>query len=267
MKNKTHIAFHMSGILIFLFAIFVGIPRLAYAINDVCLPVQSAPACGNTCTPGGTTCPQECSTCTSGATGYTCKAISVPSTCKCDGIKIEPTTFIAGQTLKIISYAKVEGTDTSHVTIPNVLFSSERRTETNTIFDIPYDVPIRTIINQQVPTKVRYMAVWSYTVPVNPDPNTVYKIRSVPECDNKTAGILSTPRIAEVTYGTVTPPPTKNFLSQLIYFIMNSFGNKPQVSKTASVGPSPKGSLQLDTLKVGRIIETDYCSYINFQFK
>lgn len=73
----------------------------AKAVDNVCLPTQPPPACGQTCTPGGVACPQDCSDCLSGTNGYTCKkapACNVACTRDgdCEGAKDGCTACIGG---------------------------------------------------------------------------------------------------------------------------------------------------------------------------
>ena len=73
----------------------------ARAVDNVCLPTQPPPACGQTCTPGGVACPQDCSDCVSGTNGYTCKkapACNVACTRDgdCEGAKDGCTACISG---------------------------------------------------------------------------------------------------------------------------------------------------------------------------
>ncbi|MFI5265137.1 MAG: hypothetical protein ACHQT7_00115 [Candidatus Levyibacteriota bacterium] len=186
--------------------------------------------------------------------------------CKCDGISFDTTSFVAGQTLAVTAYSKVEGTDTSYATVPYMLFTSAHDSSPNNeIRDIPYNIKIATTIVEQSATKVRYKAVWSYTVPANPDPKLLYKVRSVPECVQKTAGIQSVSRVAEAATP-VTVSTGKNIFSQLIDFILGIFGKKP-ASTTSRIQSGPGDTLQLDTLRMGEITGTDYCSYIEFRVK
>ena len=75
-------------VLISFFIFFLTKGTLNAAEPDACLPTQPPPACNATCTPGGVACPRDCSECTSGPSGYTCKtppacntACSTPADC------------------------------------------------------------------------------------------------------------------------------------------------------------------------------------------
>lgn len=233
-------------------------------------PTPVVPACGTSCTT-----PADCvgarDSCTS-CVNNRCQVAPTPTPnpfsqtmCHCDGITLNPTSFVAGQKLTVTSFAKVEGGDTSYATIPNILFTSEHYSDpSHGIRDIPYEVPIATTIVEDTAAKVRYKSIWSYTVPTNPDPNLTYKIRGVPQCVQKTAGIQNTNRIADTE--AVNAPLQKNAISQFFDFIVGIFVKKP-VTQTSRIQSNSEKSLQLDTLKIGGITGTDYCSYIEFKVK
>jgi tetratricopeptide (TPR) repeat protein len=243
------------------------------------------PACNVACERPG-----DCAGAKDGCTACIDKKCQVPPTptptlppfsqdmCKCDGIELSPKEFGTGSKLTVTAYAKVEGENLLYAEVARILFTSGKGVDPNIKRDIPFEVPVDVNIVENTANKIRYKAVWDYTVPDYLDPKLTYRIWADPQCVRRgEAG-----KISSTSQGIEIIPETDTNLAQnknTFWSIWNFFkglfaGSSSKSSNTqtiqsenSSVASNGKDSLQLETIGFGEIAGTDSCRYIKIKAK
>lgn len=191
--------------------------------------------------------------------------------CKCDGISIEPSSFAAGSTIKVTSYAKVEGADTSYAKVDKMIFSSGKGIEPDMTRDLPYENPMPVTITETTASKIRYVSTWDYKVPATLDPKLTYRIWSDPKCVRKTAAAPTQQRFAFGNSNTAvlgTSTQNQGFFAGIMSFFANLLGGSSSSIQSTPLQPTPtpkENPLKLGTFGFAHVVESDSCRYIKYR--
>jgi len=183
--------------------------------------------------------------------------------CKCDGI--EYTALLSGQNVTVTAFGKVEGSDTSYAQIPYMDFTFMKSSGNSPLAERIGPERLSTTIESQSSAKVRYKAVWNFTVPSNVNSSETYRLQAQLRCSKKITAIpMDRVVLAEST-------ENRGFFGQVSDFVLGLFGiRRPNVTisnePTVKTQNDRENNLKLGNFSPGVAEDTDNCSFVRFKF-
>lgn len=237
--------------------------------GKACRPV---PGCGVACTRTGQCegAKDGCTECVEQVDGSgICEEPFSNDMCKCDGFNAINLKYPTDKNFQFEAFAKVEGKDIKRAGVKSITIKLYKSSKTNP--NVATVVAKSSAMTPQVventATKVRYKSTWS-VVPPAFDRNAIFRVGADIECAPKLKKKASSSYGSELsfipggsTYDSDSSKVMASFVDQDNYAPFNLVQNEIQIPEGDDDG------LQLGTLNFIRMVDTDACSFIRFEYQ